>query len=87
MDSVKTKTTLRLSNLDENIYRFGFASKNNEFLLNHGLKKIYDGRDFLKTKPTEYLTEQQKEKYKDAGSFVDFAVFELDFEQLKLLNV
>ncbi|EDT87863.1 lipoprotein [Ureaplasma parvum serovar 14 str. ATCC 33697] len=88
MDSAQIKTTFRLSNLDENIYSFGFRSKEHgKNLLNHGLKKIFDGRDFLKTKPAEYLINSQKEKYKDVGNFTDFAVFELDFEKLELVNV
>ena len=87
MNTAKTKTTFRLTNLDDNFNRFLFNSKNNQFISNNGIRTIYNARNFLSTKPTDYLTEEQKNKYKDTEEFVDFSVFEIDFEKLNLNGV
>lgn len=87
MKTAKTKTTFRLTNLDDNFNRFSFNSKDNQFIVNNGLKTIYSARNFLNTKPSDYLTENQKNKYNNVEEFSDFSVFEIDFEKLNLDGV
>lgn len=91
MPTVKTKTTLGLANADDNIYRFSLVSKDNQpnmdKPISNGIKTIYDGRDFLKLNPSDLLTSKLKNKYHNLQEFVDFAVFEIDFEKIKLGSV
>ncbi|MCF1355175.1 hypothetical protein LH651_02760 [Mycoplasma hominis] len=86
MDSAKIRTTLRLANLDENTYRFSFTGKDSTNV-SKGIKTVYTARDFLNSKPSDYLIKSQKEKYKDVEEYADFAVFEVDFEKLTLQSV
>lgn len=50
------------------------------------INTIYTATDFLTTKPSDFLTPQQAEKYKNTDEFIDFAVFEVDFEKLAKVN-
>ncbi|ENY53892.1 Hypothetical protein, predicted lipoprotein [Metamycoplasma alkalescens 14918] len=75
-DDIKVGSLLRLSQLDTNITNFGFQNKD-------AIKKVFDGTDFLNKSASEYLSSKSKEKYKNLGSFADFAVIEIDFSKLK----
>ncbi|MGZ9762331.1 Ig-specific serine endopeptidase MIP [Mycoplasma sp. 394] len=51
------------------------------------IRRVFDARDFLKTKPSDYLAEPQKDLYKNVEEFADFAVVEIDFEKVDLSKV
>ncbi|WP_208894901.1 Ig-specific serine endopeptidase MIP [Ureaplasma diversum] len=52
------------------------------------IKNFYSAIDFLKKDPQDYLTKEQKDKYKDTKEFLDFAVIEADFSKFKnMINV
>ncbi|WP_427902963.1 Ig-specific serine endopeptidase MIP [Metamycoplasma alkalescens] len=74
-NDIKVGSTLRLSQLDDNITMFSFNKPK-------AIRKVFDGVDFLKNKVSEYLSSELKEKYKEFGSFADFAVVEIDFDKL-----
>ncbi|GAA7946676.1 hypothetical protein COL447_14680 [Helicobacter pylori] len=75
------KSTFKLSDLDtKNFTRFYFAIEK-AFSTNRGIKTVFDGRNFLTKKPSDYLG-RQKDKFKDFEEFIDFAVFEIDFAEL-----
>ncbi|SYV89745.1 Membrane-associated lipoprotein precursor, partial [Metamycoplasma alkalescens] len=70
--------TLNLSRLDEKITTFYFNDKK-------AIKKVFDGIGYLNKKPFEFLIPEQKKKFQDYEAFADFAVFEVDFSQIKKL--
>nr|VZR99936.1 Membrane-associated lipoprotein [Mycoplasma feriruminatoris] len=77
--------TFNLNGFDKNFTKFVFE-KNGDNKLNDAVSAIFHATDFIKeeSNPLTFLEKGQKEKYKDAGIFADFAVIEIDFE--KLLN-
>lgn len=86
MNTAREKTTFRLTNLDDNFHTFTFTNSS-EYIKDNGIKTIFSANDFLKTKPSDYLNKEQKDKYKDVEEFLDFAVFEVDFEKIHLNSV
>lgn len=51
-----------------------------------GIRIVYRATDFLKTKPTDYLVDKDKNNplYKDTEEYLDFAVLEIDFSKFKV---
>ncbi|UWD33879.1 DUF31 family protein [Mesomycoplasma molare] len=81
-ENAPVRTVLKINNFEENITRFGFPIylENQEF---QPLKVIYSGEDFLNSTPSQFLNENQKEKFKDVEEFADFAVIEIDFSKIR----
>ncbi|WFQ93387.1 Immunoglobulin protease MIP [Mycoplasma feriruminatoris] len=75
--------TFNLNGFDKNFTKFVFE-KNGGNKLNDAVSAIFHATDFIKdeSNPLKILEEKQKEKYKEAGIFADFAVIEIDFEKL-----
>ncbi|AXE60532.1 hypothetical protein DA803_00245 [[Mycoplasma] phocae] len=87
LDSAKILTKFRLAGLDDNFVNLTFKSKkNNDNVKDNGIKTVFSGKEFLSKNPVEYLTPTQKEKYKNAKDFIDFAVLEIDFENIELVS-
>ncbi|EXU60567.1 Ig-specific serine endopeptidase MIP [Mycoplasma mycoides] len=78
--------TFNLNGFDKNFTKFVFEKNENGTKLNDAVSAIFHATDFIKddSNPLKYLEQSQKEKYKEAGIFADFAVIEVDFS--KLLN-
>ncbi|WP_434337440.1 Ig-specific serine endopeptidase MIP [Mycoplasma leachii] len=78
--------TFNLNGFDRNFTKFVFEKNDNGTKLNDAVSTIFHATDFIKgdANPLSFLEQTQKEKYKDAGIFADFAVIEIDFK--KLLN-
>ncbi|WFQ92520.1 Ig-specific serine endopeptidase MIP [Mycoplasma feriruminatoris] len=78
--------TFNLNGFDKNFTKFVFEKNENETKWSDAVSAIFHAADFIKddSNPLKMLEEKQKEKYKDAGIFADFAVIEIDFA--KLLN-
>ncbi|WP_434343875.1 DUF31 family protein [Mycoplasma sp. 06067-C1-B144P-99-0482-3] len=78
--------TFNLNGFDRNFTKFAFEKNDNGTKLNDAVSTIFHATDFIKddANPLSFLEQTQKEKYKDAGIFADFAVIEIDFK--KLLN-
>ncbi|WP_415385111.1 Ig-specific serine endopeptidase MIP [Mycoplasma feriruminatoris] len=78
--------TFNLNGFDKNFTKFVFEKNENGNKLNEAVSAIFHATDFIKeaSNPLNMLEEKQKDKYKDAGIFADFAVIEIDFA--KLLN-
>lgn len=74
-NNLSVGSKLRVSELDNNITRFSFENPG-------AIKKVFDGIDYLKTSPKDFLTERQKANYQDLEEFVDFAVLEIDFTKI-----
>ncbi|MBN4083481.1 DUF31 family protein [Mycoplasma sp. CSL10137] len=66
---------LKVIPLDSDKYNTGVIQK-------ESLKRIFDAKDYLKTNPSQYLINKQQEKYKDVQEFLDFSIFEIDFEKI-----
>ncbi|PYF43077.1 Ig-specific serine endopeptidase MIP [Metamycoplasma alkalescens] len=79
-NDLRVGSQLRVSSLDDNIITFGFTNSSKE-----AISKIFDGTDFLKEEftATNFLSQKSKNKFPNLGSFVDFAVFEIDFSKIK----
>ncbi|QKT05250.1 Ig-specific serine endopeptidase MIP [Mycoplasma sp. OR1901] len=43
------------------------------------VRRIFDAKDYLNTKPSQYLIDEQKTKYEDVEEFLDFSIIEIDF--------
>ncbi|WP_338822556.1 Ig-specific serine endopeptidase MIP [Mycoplasmopsis felifaucium] len=67
---------LKFVGLDDNFEQF--------FMNSASIKRVFDGRDYLTKKPADFLANSQKETYKDAEEFIDFAVLEIDFSKTPL---
>ncbi|QVK09622.1 Ig-specific serine endopeptidase MIP [Mycoplasma mycoides] len=78
--------TFNLNGFDKNFTKFVFEKNENKTKLNDAVSAIFHATDFIKdqSNPLKMLENNQKEKYKEAGIFADFAVIEVDFS--KLLN-
>ncbi|QVK01697.1 lipoprotein [Mycoplasma mycoides subsp. capri] len=78
--------TFNLNGFDKNFTKFVFEKNENKTKLNDAVSAIFHATDFIKdeSNPLKMLENNQKEKYKEAGIFADFAVIEIDFA--KLLN-
>ena len=46
-------------------------------------KNIFLAKDYLKSKPSDFLVKEQADKYKDVEDFADFGVMEIDFSKIK----
>ncbi|KEZ22529.1 Ig-specific serine endopeptidase MIP [Ureaplasma diversum] len=68
----------KLIKLDSN-YKSLNVPGNNE---NKFINTVYVATDFLNSKPSDFLTPAQADKYKETDEFIDFAVFEVDFKEL-----
>ncbi|MBZ4212484.1 DUF31 family protein [Mycoplasma sp. U97] len=79
-NNVGVGDTFRISELDPNFTRFIMSPKEN----NGFITKIFDGTDFMKTKPSDFLADEQKSKFQDVEEFIDFAILEIDFSKLNL---
>ncbi|MBN4089551.1 Ig-specific serine endopeptidase MIP [Mycoplasma enhydrae] len=66
---------LRISQMDDNIVTYSFNNTN-------AIRKVFDGIDYLSSKPSEYLTSAQATKLSDVEEFADFAVIEIDFSKI-----
>ncbi|WFQ91698.1 Immunoglobulin protease MIP [Mycoplasma feriruminatoris] len=82
---IKVGQTFDLNGFDRNFTKFVFKPNNGK-KLSDAITTIFHATDFIKKEhsPINLLESNQKEKYKDAGIFADFAVIEVDFA--KLLN-
>ncbi|WP_434328892.1 DUF31 family protein [Mycoplasma capricolum subsp. capricolum] len=71
--------TLKLNALDPNFKTYHFSDN-----LKEAVNVIFHATNFIKKeqRPTEFLESSQKDKFKDAGIYADFAVIEIDFEKL-----
>ncbi|WAM11396.1 DUF31 family protein [Mycoplasmopsis cynos] len=69
-------TKLKVNQLDDRYIHKGFQGQK-------GIKKIFTGDNYLKTKPSDFLADEQKTKYADNEEFIDFAVLEIDFKDLE----
>ncbi|WP_416374300.1 DUF31 family putative serine protease [Mycoplasmopsis cynos] len=69
-------TKLKVNQLDDRYIHKGFQGQN-------GIKKIFTGDNYLKTKPSDFLADEQKTKYANNEEFIDFAVLEIDFKALE----
>ncbi|PTD34178.1 putative lipoprotein [Mycoplasma mycoides subsp. mycoides KH3J] len=76
--------TFNINSFDKNFTTFTFEAQENKSKISNAVTAIYHATDFIKkeSSPVELLEKEQKEKYKDAGIFADFAVIEIDFEKL-----
>ncbi|EFF41688.1 Ig-specific serine endopeptidase MIP [Mycoplasmopsis alligatoris] len=75
-NDVGTRTTFRTSAYGEQYENWSFGNEKDAF------KTIYMGLNFLKSSPKDYL--EPNSPYKDTEEFIDFAVFEVDFEKLPI---
>lgn len=66
---------LRISDMDDNITRFSSQNKN-------AIKTVFSATDYLKTSPKQFLSKKQQETFKDIEEFADFAVIEIDFDEM-----
>ncbi|QVK06534.1 Ig-specific serine endopeptidase MIP [Mycoplasma mycoides] len=75
--------TFNINSFDKNFTTFTFEAEHNN-KISDAITAIFHATDFIKNdiNPVNLLESSQKEKYKDAGIFVDFAVIEIDFEKL-----
>ncbi|WP_406615027.1 Ig-specific serine endopeptidase MIP [Mycoplasmopsis hyopharyngis] len=73
---VGVKSKFRLADLDNNFTRFNFSNSS------AAITKVFDALDYMNTKPSDFLAGEQKTKYQDTEEFIDFAVIEIDFEQV-----
>ncbi|WGI37000.1 Ig-specific serine endopeptidase MIP [Mesomycoplasma lagogenitalium] len=71
------RTKFKVVGFDENFTRFTFQNNLGDPMI----KTIYSGKDYLNSKPSDFLATEQKEKFKDNEEFVDFAVIEIDFSK------
>ncbi|BAP39711.1 Ig-specific serine endopeptidase MIP [Metamycoplasma canadense] len=74
-NDLKVGAKLRISEMDDNITSFNFQTPS-------AIRKVFDGTDYLKTSPKEFLSEKQKKEFDDLEEFVDFAVIEIDFSKI-----
>ncbi|WP_434335559.1 Ig-specific serine endopeptidase MIP [Mycoplasma leachii] len=83
--NISVGQTFNLNGYDKNFTKFVFTPKNSKKITD-AITTIFHATDFIKeeSNPLKMLEDKQKEKYKDAGIFADFAVIEVDFS--KLLN-
>ncbi|WP_117275450.1 Ig-specific serine endopeptidase MIP [Mycoplasmopsis edwardii] len=66
-------------NDDADFERFYFNKK----LIDNGvITKVFEAKDFLNSKPADYLFDKQKEELKDHEEYSDFAVLEFDFSKI-----
>ncbi|MDP4040420.1 Ig-specific serine endopeptidase MIP [Mycoplasma mycoides] len=75
--------TFNINSFDKNFTTFTFEAEHNN-KISDAITAIFHATDFIKNdiNPVNLLESSQKEKYKDAGIFADFAVIEIDFEKL-----
>lgn len=52
----------------------------------NAIKNIFLAKDYLKSKPSDFLIKSQEIKYQNTEEFADFAVIGIDFEQIKNLK-
>ncbi|WP_208895192.1 Ig-specific serine endopeptidase MIP [Ureaplasma diversum] len=74
----KLQKTQKLIKLDEDYTILNIPTTNEQKFIN----TVYVATDFLNSKPSDFLTPAQADKYKDTDEFIDFAVFEVDFEEI-----
>ncbi|QVK02542.1 Ig-specific serine endopeptidase MIP [Mycoplasma mycoides] len=75
--------TFNINGFDKNFTTFTFEAEHNN-KISDAITAIFHATDFINNdiNPVNLLESSQKEKYKDAGIFADFAVIEIDFEKL-----
>ncbi|QVK09620.1 Ig-specific serine endopeptidase MIP [Mycoplasma mycoides] len=75
--------TFNINSFDKNFTTFTFEAEHNN-KISDAITAIFHATDFINDdiNPVNLLESSQKEKYKDAGIFADFAVIEIDFEKL-----
>ncbi|EXU60565.1 Ig-specific serine endopeptidase MIP [Mycoplasma mycoides] len=75
--------TFNINSFDKNFTTFTFEAEHNN-KISDAVTAIFHATDFINNdiNPVNLLESSQKEKYKDAGIFADFAVIEIDFEKL-----
>ncbi|CBW54324.1 Hypothetical protein, predicted lipoprotein [Mycoplasma mycoides subsp. capri LC str. 95010] len=75
--------TFNINSFDKNFTTFTFEAEHNN-KISDAITAIFHATDFINNdiNPVNLLESSQKEKYKDAGIFADFAVIEIDFEKL-----
>lgn len=76
--SADISKTQKLIKLDNDYTTLNVPVENKANFIN----TIYVATDFLESKPSDFLTPSQANKYSETEEFVDFAVFEVDFEEL-----
>ncbi|MCS4536542.1 DUF31 family protein [Mycoplasma sp. CSL7475-4] len=77
---VGLNTKLKINGLDPHFDTYIFGGPN----VKKAVTRIYDGTDYLKSSPTEYLDEKDKKEYAGVEEMIDFAVVEIDFSKLQL---
>ncbi|EIN15089.1 Hypothetical protein, predicted lipoprotein [Mycoplasmopsis agalactiae 14628] len=75
-ENVGVHSTFKFNDLDPNFKKFSFTNPKDM------ISNVFDAVDFMNTSPRDYIDNSQKEEYKDAEEYIDFAVIEIDFEKL-----
>ncbi|BAW18460.1 hypothetical protein MBVG596_0879 [Mycoplasmopsis bovigenitalium] len=75
-------TKFRITGLDSNFTRIGWSGQE----IKNAVSRIFDATDYLNSKPANFLSPEDKTKYKDVEEMIDFAVIEVDFEKLASLK-
>ncbi|WP_415385109.1 Ig-specific serine endopeptidase MIP [Mycoplasma feriruminatoris] len=81
---VNVGQTFNLNSFDKNFTTFTFEAQENKSKISDAVTAIFHATDFINNdnNPVNFLEKDQKDKYKDAGIFADFAVVEIDFAKL-----
>ncbi|MCY2902987.1 Ig-specific serine endopeptidase MIP [Mycoplasmopsis arginini] len=74
-NDIKVGAKLRISSMDDNITSFSNQDPS-------AIQTVFTAADYLSKSPKEFLSDRQKEIYKDVEEFADFAVIEIDFEKM-----
>ncbi|QJR44180.1 Ig-specific serine endopeptidase MIP [Mycoplasma miroungirhinis] len=76
--NVGINTKLKTTGFDTHYKTYSFSGNG----VKQYVTKVYDALDYLNTSPSDFLANNLKEKYKDVEEMADFAVIEVDFEEL-----
>nr|VZR99932.1 Membrane-associated lipoprotein [Mycoplasma feriruminatoris] len=81
---VNVGQTFNLNSFDKNFTTFTFEAQEKKSKISDAVTAIFHATDFINNdkNPVNFLENSQKDKYKDAGIFADFAVVEIDFAKL-----
>ena len=94
-DSIEINKQLKPNENDEHFETFSFQLQEYEDLkepkttpsfASDAFSIIFSAKDFLKSKPSDFLINSQAIKYKEAEEFADFAIIEIDFNKIKNIS-